>query len=250
MKLHEIWRYPIKSLGGTKSERTVLNPGQGLPHDRRWGLALPGGDASSGGGWQSKKHFVVLARDYALAALSCRFDDMSANFSLEGPGGLHADGSLLNPAGRAAIANGVAKHLGLAEEQTPTLVEAKEIGYFDTTEGPVSILNMASLRALEEVVGQAMDPQRFRMNFWIDGAEAWAENHWVGKRLQIGKAVLRITEPTGRCKATHVNPQTGEVDLKVMHALKEHFGHTQMGVYAKVESGGPVMTGDTVSVLD
>lgn len=250
MKLHEIWRYPVKSLGGTKGVRTVLNPGQGLPQDRRWGLALPDGEASSDGGWKSKKHFVVLARDYGLAALKCRFDDMTGRFCFEGPNGLHAEGNLMNPAGRAAIAGGVAKHLGLSLEQTPVLVEAKEIGYFDTTEGPVSLFNMASHRALETAVGQSIDPQRFRMNFWLEEAEAWCENQWVGKRLQIGKAVLRITEPTGRCKATHVNPLTGEDDLKVMHALKEHFGHTQMGVYAKVESGGPVMVGDAVSVLD
>lgn len=36
MKLLEIWRYPVKSLSGERLERAVLNPGLGLPHDRRW----------------------------------------------------------------------------------------------------------------------------------------------------------------------------------------------------------------------
>jgi hypothetical protein len=62
--------------------------------------------------------------------------------------------------------------------------------------------------------------------------------------------VLRITKPTGRCKATHVNPLNGEADAKVLHALKDHFGHTQMGIYAVVESGGPVSTNDTIRLLD
>lgn len=250
MNLQEIWRYPVKSLGGAKLPRTVLNPGQGLPHDRRWGLAMPGTDAAAGKGWQPKGQFIVLVRDTALAQLKCRFDDLTGRFCFEGPGGLHAEGNLMSPEGRLAIADAVAKHLNLAKDQIPVLVEAKEIGFFDTTQGPLSLLNLASHRALEGVVGQSIDPLRFRMNFWLEGIDAWAENLMPGKRLQIGKAVLRITEPTGRCKATHINPQSGEIDLKIMHALKEHFGHTQMGVYAKVESGGPVAVGDPVVLLD
>lgn len=250
MNLHEIWRYPIKSLGGAQVQRTVLNPGQGLPQDRRWGLARPGTDAANSKGWQSKAQFVALVRNHALAALECRFDDLTGRFSFEGPDGLHAEGNLMSPEGRLAIAGGVAKHLGLDQDQTPELVEAQEIGYFDTTQGPVSLLNMASHRALETALGHALDPVRFRMNFWIEGMEPWAEALWPGKRVQVGKAILRITEPTGRCKATHVNPQTGEVDVKVMHALKGNFGHTDMGVYAIVESGGPVNVGDAITLLD
>jgi len=250
MKLHEIWRYPVKSLTGAPIVRTVLNPGQGLPHDRRWALALPGSDAAQGKGWQPKSQFFVLVREYALAKLKCHFEDLTGRFGFEGPNGLHAEGNLMSFEGRAAIAGGVAKHLGLADDQTPVLVEAQDIGHFDTTKGPVSILNMASHRALEDALGRQLDPVRFRMNFWIEGAEPWVETLWPGKRLQVGQAVLRVTQDTGRCKATHVNPQTGAADVKVMHALKKHFGHTQMGVYAVVESGGPVNAGDEVRLLE
>ena len=250
MKLNQIWRYPVKSLSGTAIQRTVLNPGQGLPHDRRWALATPESDAIKDKGWHSKAQFLVLAREYGLAELKCHFEDLTGRFSFEGPDGLHGEGNLMSAEGRAAIAGGVAKHLNLAPEQTPVMVEAQDIGYFDTTKGPVSILNMASHRALEGAMGHSLDPVRFRMNFWIEGAEPWAESLWAGKRVQVGKAILRITADTGRCKATHVNPQTGAVDVKVMHALKEHFGHTHMGVYAIVESGGPVHPDDTVTLLD
>ena len=250
MKLREIWRYPVKSLTGAHIERTVLNPGQGLPHDRRWALAQPDTDAANAKGWQPKAQFLVLAREYALAELECHFEDLTGRFCFKGPDGLHAEGNLMSPEGRAAIAGGVAKHLGLSAAQTPVLVEAQEIGHFDTTKGPVSLLNMASLRSLEEAVGQPLEPKRFRMNFWIDGAEPWAETSWTGKRVQVGQAVLRITQTTGRCKATHVNPQTAAEDIKVVPAIKEHFGHTDMGVYAIVEEGGPITPGDTIKVLD
>lgn len=250
MKLHEIWRYPVKSLTGAKMARTVLNPSQGLPHDRRWALARPGSDAAQAPGWQSKSQFFVLVREHALAQLKCRFDDVTGRFCFDAPNGLHAEGTLTTPEGRAAIAAGVAKHLGLAPDDAPVMVEAGEIGYFDTTKGPVSLLNLASLRALEEAIGQPLDPARFRMNFLIEGAEPWSEAGWIGKRIQVGTAVLRVTEPTGRCKATHVNPDTGETDAKILHALKDNFDHTQMGVYAIVEDGGPVEAGDEVRVLD
>lgn len=250
MKLLEIWRYPVKSLSGGRIGRTVLNPGQGLPQDRRWGLALPGSEAAKGDAWQPKSQFHVLVREAALAQLKCRFDDLTGRFCFEGPDGLHAEGNLMSPEGRAAIAGGIAKHLGLGKKDVPVMVEARQIGHFDTTKGPVSILNLASHRALETVLEQTIDPVRFRMNFWIDGAKPWAEALWPGQRIGIGKAVLRITEPTGRCTATHVNPLTGESDVKILHALKDHFGHTQMGVYAIVESGGPVLEGDKVKLLD
>lgn len=250
MKLSEIWRYPIKSLSGERLSKTVLNPGQGLPHDRRWALAIPGTDAATGQNWQPKSQFCVQVNIAKMAQLQCHFDDMTGRFFFEAPDGLHGEGMLTSPEGRAAIASGVAKHLGLARDQTPILVEAKEIGYFDSLKGPVSLLNMNSHRALETAMGQTLDPQRFRMNFLIEGIEAWSESGWDGKRVQIGPAVLRITKQTGRCKATHVNPQTGEVDTKILHALKDNFAHTQMGVYAVVESGGPVRPDDPLTLLD
>jgi hypothetical protein len=250
MTLQEIWRYPVKSLSGQSLDRVVLNPDLGLPHDRRWALARPDGNAVTDKDWHPKSQFVVLVREFALAALNCQFDERSGVFSLQGPDGLEASGNLASEAGRTLISNAVASHLGHPADQAPILVEAKKIGYFDTQEGPLSILNLASLRALEEVLGQPIDPLRFRMNFLIDGAEAWAERQWLGKRLRIGKTKLLITEGTGRCKATHVNPTNAVADVNVLSALKSNFGHTEMGIYAKVICGGLVQPGDKVEIID
>ena len=250
MKIREIWRYPVKSLSGAAVERTVLNPGQGLPFDRRWALALQDTQAAQGTEWQPKSQFAVQVKEHAMAALSCTFDERTGLFGVKGPGALHVEANLMAPDGRTAIAGAVGDHLGLGEQETPVMVEAREIGYFDSLKGPVSILNMASLKALEDATGQTVEPQRFRMNFWIEDCPAWDEMAWVDKRLQIGQARLRVTKQTGRCKATHVNPSSGTLDVKVLHALKDHFGHTNMGVYAVVEDGGPVHVGDTLKVLD
>ena len=251
MNLSEIWRYPVKSLTGQSMDRVVLNPGMGLPHDRRWALARPDGQAATNTDWHPKSQFYVMVREYGLAELKCQFNDLSGLFSLEGPNGLKASGNLASPEGRAEIEAAVATHLGLSTDKRPVLKEAQKIGYFDTTEGPVSLLNMASLRILEDTIGQSIDPKRFRMNFYVEGAEAWCEPKWLGKRVRIGKTVvLHVTENTGRCKATHVNPATGELDLKILHAIKHNFGHTNMGVYAKVIEGGLIQPNDEIEILE
>jgi len=250
MHLSEIVRYPVKSLSREQLRSCTLTPGQGLPYDRHWALARPDGAAVSDPSWHPKSHFLVLVREHALALVKSRFDEITKRFHLEAPDGLHAEGLLNTNEGRNAIACAMAKHLGLDESGVPTLVEAQEIGYFDTTKGPVSLLNMESVRALEDLVGQKIDPVRFRMNLLLEGLDAWSETLWPGKRVKIGECVLEITENTGRCKATHVNPDTGELDIKVLHALKEHYGHTQMGIYAVVLEGGAIKTGDSLSLLD
>jgi uncharacterized protein YcbX len=50
-----------------------------------------------------------------------------------------------------------------------------------------------------------------------------------------------------RCAATSVNPETAQRDLTVPKALKQHFGHVDMGVYAEVVRGGRVAVGDPVA---
>ncbi len=248
MKLASIWRYPVKSLSGEALEKTVLNPGLGLPHDRRWALANAHGEAFDNAEWHPKSQFLVLVREFALAKLKCRFDEASGTFTINGPNGMNIKENLNAPEGRDAIARAIAQYLGIAKKDTPRLVQAKSLGYVDAE--PVSILNMASHRDLEKILDLSLEPERFRMNFWIEGAKPWMETQWLGKRIQIGKTILQITRNTNRCKATHVNPNTGDADVKVLHALKKHFGHTHMGVYATIEHGGPVQTGDPVRILD
>jgi uncharacterized protein YcbX len=51
-----------------------------------------------------------------------------------------------------------------------------------------------------------------------------------------------------RCKATTVNPETGQVDADTLAALREGQGHQDFGVYATVISGGRVTLGDTVTI--
>ena len=76
------------------------------------------------------------------------------------------------------------------------------------------------------------------------GAPAWRELDWLGSDIALGGARLRIVSPITRCAATEVNPDTAERDLDTVAALRRHFGHNLMGIYAEVTEGGQIAVGD------
>ena len=94
------------------------------------------------------------------------------------------------------------------------------------------------------------DPARFRANILIDGAPAWAEKTWEGKRLTLGGATLQGVRPIGRCAATEVDPDTAERDINLPLTLRRGFGHIDCGLYADVVEGGSIAVGDALVVAD
>lgn len=66
------------------------------------------------------------------------------------------------------------------------------------------MVNLRSVRDLEQKTGWDIDPLRFRANINYDGGAAWNEWDWVGKRVRCGSAILEIIEPTIRCPSTQV----------------------------------------------
>ena len=113
----------------------------------------------------------------------------------------------------------------------------------------VAILSNASLRALSHLLGQDLSPHRFRGNLWIEGTTAFEEFDWIGRRLRIGQAVLKVEKRITRCAATQVNPETGHPDADTLTALKAHYGHRDFGIYAVVTEGGTVNLNDKVTLL-
>jgi uncharacterized protein YcbX len=86
----------------------------------------------------------------------------------------------------------------------------------------------------------------------IEGAAAWEEQDWIGRKVRIGTVELEVTRPKTRCLATHANPRTGERDLPVMQTLVRAFAQQDPTfAVALVASGrgGEIRVGDEVSVL-
>ena len=113
----------------------------------------------------------------------------------------------------------------------------------------VSLINMASLHDYEAKVGARRHRRRFRANVWFSGAAPWSERTWVGQQIQLGGAVLRVTKGIVRCPATEVNPVSAERDADPVAELRQLYGHTELGVHAKVIEGGRFALGDAIEVL-
>jgi uncharacterized protein len=110
------------------------------------------------------------------------------------------------------------------------------------------LVNLASLRELERVVGRPLHPLRFRANLYIDGLAPWEEFKWVGHEVAIGEVCLSVRHRCERCEATNVDPETAARDTAIPAVLQRTWGHTDFGVYAKVAAGGIIRTGDGLGV--
>lgn len=251
-----IYRYPVKGLSPEKLERVRLSPGDCLPHDRRFAIALPATCFDpERPEWLSKTHFVMLMRDEALAQLHTNFDPASGALTIEDDSGLALRACIAEPEGRRQVSEFLADFLGDAVEHPLRIVEAAGHAFADarrkpnaTTNKYVSLINLASIAALEDLVEVPVDPLRFRANVYFEGAPAWREHDWPGREIALGGARLRVIAPITRCAATQVNPATAERDLDVVAALQRGFGHNLMGIYAEVVEGSEIATGDRLEV--
>lgn len=247
-----LWRYPVKGLSAEPVEEIALSPGECFPQDRRFALARASCrfDAKDPK-WLPKKNFFTLMREEELALLRTRFDERSGVLTIERDGQILLAEPITEPAGRARIDGFFAAFLKGALHDPPRVVEAPGHAFADAEREPntstdhyVSLINLASIGALESVMEGEVDPMRFRANLYFEGAPAWTELDWVGSAITAGGARLRVVAPIVRCAATDVNPATAERDRNIPKTLRQQYGHIHMGVYAEVIGGGALRRGD------
>ncbi len=118
--------------------------------------------------------------------------------------------------------------------------------FSDVAKKVVSIINLASVAAVENAAGAAVDPLRFRGNVYVEGWPAWHEFDLIGRELHIGGARIKCIKRIVRCAATEVDPATGIRDVPVPRTLMQSFGHADCGVYAEVVAAGEIAIGDRV----
>jgi len=245
--LSTIYRYPVKGLNGEALEETLLEAGEGIPHDRRFALAHAASQFNRDNPeWMPKRHFLQLQRDERLAMLETKFDPDSGVLTVSRNGHQVARGDITQPLGRALVEQFLQAFIPPGPRGNPHFVEVPGRMLSDVPDKFVSIVNLASGKDIERVARGPVAPRRFRANLHLDGLPAWAELSWAGKQIAIGEARLEVAEIIGRCAATEVNPDTGERDLHMLHTLQQGFGHTHCGVYARVTSGGRIKKGDAV----
>ena len=255
-----IYRYPVKGLSAESLEIVALAPGECLPQDRRFAIALPATRFDPARPeWLSKTHFVMLMRDEKLAQLHTSFAAASGELTIrrggEDAGAVALNACITEPRGCREVSEFLADFLGPAVEGPLRIVEAPGHAFADarqkpnaTTDKYVSLINLASIAALEEIIGAPVDPLRFRANIHLEGAPAWSELDWIGSDIALGGARLRVIAAITRCAATQVNPASALRDLDIVGALQRGFGHNLMGVYAEVMAGAEIGVGDQLTV--
>ncbi|MBL6931348.1 MAG: MOSC domain-containing protein [Rhodospirillales bacterium] len=245
-QISKISRYPVKGLSPQTLSESAVDAGGAIPGDRRFALAL-GSTLFDGTSphWLPKTSFLALMKNEKLAALETVFDDQSDDLQILRNGKQVAHGKLSDPIGRAVIEDFFSAYMRDETRGKPRLVESIDGSIFtDQKRKVISVINLASVRDLERVVGTPIDPFRFRANIYIDGIDPWAEFNWIDKGVVCGSAGLIIKERTERCTAINVDPQTGERNMNLLKTLQGAFGHVDLGVFAMVSQAGSFAIGD------
>ena len=97
-----------------------------------------------------------------------------------------------------------------------------------------------------------MDPRRFRANIYLnlESGDGFSEDGFVGRVLRLGSKVrVSILERDPRCKMITLDPDTAEMNPKVLRAVGRGHGG-RAGVYGAVLVEGMVRRGDAVDLLD
>jgi len=243
-RLAQIARYPIKGIGTEPLETVILDQDAPMPGDRAW--ALRHETAPEELGWLPRKNFLVVASGPALAPIRAR-TETDGRIALSHPD--RPDVAIAPSSDGPALIDWVRPLWPDTAPAPRLLVPAPPQGMGDNGRAELSILSLASLRALEERIGQPLQIARFRGNLILDGLAPWAEFDWIGQRLRIGDVELEITERITRCRATEASPETGQRDAEPVRALHTGWGHRDFGVYARVTKGGMIATGNEVTPI-
>jgi len=243
-----IYRYPVKGLTPEPLARTALTPGETLKADRRYAIENgPSGFDPAAPKWLAKPHFLMLQRDEWLAALRTHFDDASHVLTVSHNGAVVAQGNLETAEGRATIEKFFATSHAGRIKGPPKILTSPGHSFSDVARKVVSIINLASLRAIENMVDRPVHPLRFRANLYVEGWPAWHEFDLLDRTLAIGDVRLKVVKRIVRCAAVNVDPDTAERDLSIPHALQRRLGHGDCGIYAEVTTGGSIAVGDAIT---
>src|SRR5579864_7409689 len=171
----DIYRYPVKGLSAEPLEQIELSVGKCLPHDRRFAIALGTTEFDpSNPQWLSKRSFIMLMRDEALAKLSTAFDPATGTLLVAQDEEVLLREPLGEFEGRRRIARFFDEFLGETIAGPLRVVEAPGHAFADARPKPnastgqyVSLITLGSIRDLEAKIGATVEPIRFRANVYF-----------------------------------------------------------------------------------
>lgn len=210
MWVAELWRYPVKSMGGERLQSAELRA-DGVAGDR-----------------------IVHVHDERDRVLTSR--------TKSGLLGLHAtlgpDGEPLvrgRPWTDASVADDVRKAAGA----TAVLERYEGVDRFDVL--PLLVATDGAIAAFGH------DGRRLRPNVVVGGVEGMAEREWEGRELHIGDVVIGVQDLRQRCIMTTFDPDTQVQDVTVLHGINKRFGGL-LALNCRVLAPGTIRERDVVEV--
>ncbi len=241
-------RYPVKGFSHEPLDSTEVQPGRHLCGDRAYAIENgPSGFDPQAPVKIPKMRFLCLMKNARLAGLRTRLDEATQLFEVEQDGRLELSADLACEEGRVEAERFFTAFMGDELRGPLKVLPAPGLHTFsDTSKGVLSLINLASVSAIETFSGAPVDPLRFRGNVDFEGFGAWQELDWLDREITIGEARFRIVQRTVRCAATEVDPTTAERDMRIPKLLQQNLGHADCGVYAEPLSSGRIRVGDEV----
>jgi uncharacterized protein YcbX len=210
MRLAELWRYPVKSMGGEQLNQARIDIA-GLPGDRVVHI-------------EDRRGRVVSSRSRPQLLL--------LRATLGDDGEPNVDG---RPWNDPDVAADVRKAAG---------ADARLVRYDGLERFDVLPLLVATDGALAHL---GYDRRRFRPNLLIAGVEGLAERGWEGRLLHVGDAVIRMVSLRQRCVMTTFDPDTAEQDVQVLLRIHRELDGL-LALDCEVAQPGLVRVGDHVEV--
>jgi uncharacterized protein YcbX len=211
MFISEIWRYPVKSMGGERLESCTLTA-DGVPGDR-----------------------VVHVKDARGRLVTSRTQPrlLLHRARLGRDGEPRVDD---RPWRDQEVAADVARAAGPGAHLSPWRGPER----FDVL--PLLVATDGALACLGQTA------RRFRPNIVIGGVSGLAERTWAGRRLALGDVLVTAVQMRHRCIMVTFDPDTAEQDVEILHRIHRELDGT-FALDCRVERGGPIREGDPVRLL-
>ena len=210
MHVAELWRYPVKSMGGESVTAAEIDA-EGIRGDR--GVIVVRGNR------------IITARTHSrlLRHRATMRDDS-----------IFVDGE---PWDSGVVAEWVEEDAGAGAR----LVRYDGADRFDVL--PLLVATDGAVAAI------GRDRRRFRPNIVIGGVGGLAERSWEGKSIRLGAVVIFARDLRQRCVMTTYDPDTLEQDIGVLRRIVNDFDGS-FALNCSVVEPGMTKTGDPVDILD
>lgn len=227
----EIWRYPVKSLGGETFTTATVTP-VGIEGDRGWGLV----DQATGKVLTARREPSLLfaaARLVGTEVVITLPDGSETADDAELSAWLERDVALV----RAGDEGGVYENpIDPGTEQEWVEWQGPGLAWHDSVNGRLSLVSTSSL--------DGIDIRRIRANLVCRGA---GEDALVGRSVGIGSATLSVAKLIDRCvMVTRAQPGL-ECDLSVLTTINRERGGT-LSVGMLVDTPGTITVGDRLDL--